>query len=340
MSFMAGLFGGGMNYDPYQGKLNQTVEEQQRFVNALNAQTPEAIAAQRQLLTNLQSQAAGQGPSAAQAMLNQATGQATAGTAAALAGQRGAGANVGLLGRNIATAAGQQQQDLASQAATMRAQEQLAAQKQLSDLAGQQIGQVQTGLTQEAGATGTLEQIKQRTESERAARQGNILGQVLGAAGTILNPVGTVIGGALGKAATGLLSGGGGRGPAGADPRDYRAEGGMIGEPTGYFHKVKEGVAMAHGGKVPAMVSPGERYLPPQEVEKVAQGKKSAHKAGEAIPGKAKVAGDSLKNDTVKKTLTEGGIVIPRSVMQSTNPEEQARKFVAAVLAKQKSKRK
>lgn len=94
------------------------------------------------------------------------------------------------------------------------------------------------------------------------------------------------------------------------------------------------------GGKVPAMVSPGERYLPPQEVEKVKKGVKEAHKAGKVIPGQAKVQGDSLQNDTVPATLEEGGIVIPRSVMQSKNPAEKAREFVAAVMAKQSLKRK
>ena len=338
MSFMAGLFGGGMNYGPYQGKLGQSVEDQKRFVEALGAQTPQAIANQQMLAQQLVGQTQGLGPSVAQASLAQATGQNAAQIGALLGSQRGAGANVGLIGRQAGQLGSQAMQQAAGQAATLRAQEQLAAQQALANLAGTQLGQVQTGLSQQIGGASSLEELKQKTEAQKAQNQGNILGQVLGAAGTVLNPLGAVVGGGLAKAATGLFSGA--RGPAGADPRDYKAEGGMIETPTGYFKQVKEGLAMAHGGKVPAMVSPGERYLPPQEVEKVAQGKKSAHKAGEAIPGKAKVAGDSLKNDTVKKTLTEGGIVIPRSVMQSTNPEEQARKFVAAVLAKQKSKRK
>ena len=95
---------------------------------------------------------------------------------------------------------------------------------------------------------------------------------------------------------------------------------------------------MAHGGKVPAMVSPGERYLPPSEVEKVARGEKSADKAGERIPGKAKVKGDSLKNDTVPKTLEEGGVVIPRSVMESKHPHWAAHKFVSEIMKKKKAR--
>lgn len=90
--------------------------------------------------------------------------------------------------------------------------------------------------------------------------------------------------------------------------------------------------AMAKGGKVPAMVSPGERYLPPSEAKKVVDGKKSAMSAGEKIPGKPKVGGakNSYANDTVPKTLEAGGIVIPRSVTQGKDAQSQAHKFVAA----------
>jgi hypothetical protein len=96
------------------------------------------------------------------------------------------------------------------------------------------------------------------------------------------------------------------------------------------------GNRFARGGAVPAMVSQGERYLPPNEVKKVAKGEKPAIQAGEEIKGKkAKVPGDSLKNDTVPKTLTEGGIVLPRSITQSKTPGKDAQKFVEALLAKQ-----
>jgi hypothetical protein len=92
----------------------------------------------------------------------------------------------------------------------------------------------------------------------------------------------------------------------------------------------------AKGGKVPAMVSPGEKYLPPSEVKKVEKGEKAAIQAGQTIHGKAKVPGDSLKNDTVPKTLEEGGIVLPRSVTQSKTPGKDAQRFVEALLSKQK----
>jgi hypothetical protein len=87
---------------------------------------------------------------------------------------------------------------------------------------------------------------------------------------------------------------------------------------------------MARGGKVPAMVSPGERYLPPAEAKAVKEGKKDPMKAGEKIPGKPKYPGNNYANDVVPKTLEEGGLVIPNSVMQSKHPGWAARKFVDA----------
>lgn len=119
---------------------------------------------------------------------------------------------------------------------------------------------------------------------------------------------------------------------------DFNAQGEPSQAPQGadaQFTNPTPEPAMAKGGKVPALVSPGERYLPPSEAKKVVEGKKSAMKAGEKIPGKPKVAGakNSYANDTVPKTLQEGGIVIPRSVTQGKDAQSQAHKFVAAHFA-------
>lgn len=97
---------------------------------------------------------------------------------------------------------------------------------------------------------------------------------------------------------------------------------------------IASGAALAaHGGQVPAMVSPGERYLSPKKVEDVKKGA-DPMKIGEKIPGKAKVNGDSYSNDIVPKTLQSGGIVIPRHITQSKNAPDKAKEFVAAVLAR------
>jgi hypothetical protein len=98
--------------------------------------------------------------------------------------------------------------------------------------------------------------------------------------------------------------------------------------------------AFARGGKakhkIPAMVSPGEVYLKPGQAKQVAKGKANPIKAGEKIPGKPKVPGNSYANDVVPKKLDAGGVVIPNSVMQSSDPAHNAYKFVQAVMARQK----
>lgn len=87
--------------------------------------------------------------------------------------------------------------------------------------------------------------------------------------------------------------------------------------------------------KVPAMLSPGERYLSPAKVKKVEKGADPI-KEGKKVPGKAKVKGavNSYANDTVPAKLEEGGIVIPRSVTEGKNPHWESMKFVRATLAK------
>jgi len=86
--------------------------------------------------------------------------------------------------------------------------------------------------------------------------------------------------------------------------------------------------AMAKGGKVPAMVSPGEKYLSPHQAQSVLQGKENPLNGKTFHGGKAKVKGDSYENDTIPVTLEEGGCVIPRSVLQSDQPMKNAIKFV------------
>ncbi len=85
------------------------------------------------------------------------------------------------------------------------------------------------------------------------------------------------------------------------------------------------------GGKVPVMLSPGEVYVPPNKVKEVADGKKTAKAAGRTVQGKAKVEGDSKKNDTVPAKLESGGVVVPRT---QANSNDAAEKFVQAILAK------
>lgn len=102
------------------------------------------------------------------------------------------------------------------------------------------------------------------------------------------------------------------------------------------------GYALAKGGQVPgydeggsvlgsiAKIAPLLMLLskggPVNGEQMAAQGKE--------VPGKAKVKGDSPKNDTVDAKLSPGEIVIPRSIAQGPNAAANAAKFVEAVLAK------
>lgn len=124
----------------------------------------------------------------------------------------------------------------------------------------------------------------------------------------------------------------------------FKAEGGQIGPRSAvgrHFHghtMLTHTPKMAEGGKVPAMVSPGEQYLKPDQVKQVVEGKASPMKTGEKIPGKPQVGGavNSYANDTVPKTLETGGMVIPRAVTESKDAEAKAIAFVKAHYAKGK----
>jgi hypothetical protein len=86
--------------------------------------------------------------------------------------------------------------------------------------------------------------------------------------------------------------------------------------------------SMAKGGKVPALLSPGEIYLTPKKAKEVAKEGKDPIKSGKKVPGKPKYPGNDYRNDVVKANLDEGGLVIPNKVMQSPNAHWEALKFV------------
>lgn len=151
----------GQTFNQAQNGLAQ----QQALISALQAGGNQGISNQSTLANALMSQAMGTGgPSPAQAMLSQATGQNVANTAATMAGARGAGSNIGLMARQVGQQGAATQQNAVGQAATLKAQEQLAAQNALSNLSGTQIGQ----------STGAVNAYNQAAQNE----QGNILSGV------------------------------------------------------------------------------------------------------------------------------------------------------------------
>ena len=92
---------------------------------------------------------------------------------------------------------------------------------------------------------------------------------------------------------------------------------------------------LAQGGKVPAMISPGERYIPPSKVNAVASGKEKASEVGKKVPGRAKVAGNNPVNDTVPAALSPGGVIIKRTEAQN---DTDSREFLKEIQKKKLDK--
>lgn len=374
------------------GQTNQALANQTNFMNALGAAN--GIGNQSSVFNQLQGVANGTGPNPAQAMLANATGANTANQAALMAGQRGAGANTGLIARQAAMQGAANQQGAAGQGAALQAQQSLGALGQMGGIAGQQVAEQGNATNSEAAtALGQQGNILGSMGSQNQAgvgMQSNLNNNNSSIAGINTKGQQQMLGGAM-NGISALMASGGEVPTANITntipqqkPNPFAVMGNtMAGNPSGQdsgmfdFGRgagmaLKAGIkglfgpstpnpeatyqanptsenfvgpsmagigpsedqGYAKGGKVKAMVSPGERYLNPSEVEKVAKGRKEASVAGEKIPGKAKVKGDSLKNDTVPKTLEEGGIVLPKSVMESKHPHWAAHKFVSAILAK------
>lgn len=300
------------------------------FLHALQGQG--GIQNQAAVFNQLQNVAAGQGPNPALAQLQQATGQNIAGQTALMASQRGAGANVGLLGRQAAMQGANIQQQAANQAAILQANQQLAALNQLGSIAGQQVGQ-------QAQATGAYNQFAQGQQQNllnsiagqnqaQVSNQSSINAANAGLAGSVMQGqqalMGNVMGG-IGSAITGAPTG--------------KAGGGVVEATAPKGPKSKAGqYLMAKGGKVPTLLSPGEKYLTPDQAAQVKSGSANPMTIGKTVPGTPAIGGaqDTYANDTVPAMLQEGGIVIPRSVVNGKNPQKQAIDFVKAVMARQR----
>lgn len=191
---------------------NQTqtaLKSQEDLLNALAPQGTQGMASQLQLGNQLNDQAQGRGPNPAQAQLAQNTSQNVANQASLMAGQRGAGANPAMFARLAAQQGSNIQQNSVGQAATLGAQQQLAAQQQLQQLAATQLGQQQgavTGYNQaaqseqqnllnaqsatnmaSAGVAANINNTNSATQIQNSKAQQGIFGGLLGGAGGILS---------------------------------------------------------------------------------------------------------------------------------------------------------
>lgn len=306
---------------------------QKNFADALAAQN--GLGNQSSVYNQLQGVANGTGPNPAQAMLAQATGNNVANQAALMAGQRGSGANAGLLARQAAMQGGALQQNAAGQGASMQANQSLNALNQLGSLANQQVANQQAGL--------------QNYNNTAQSQYGNVLGAInaqnqagVNMTGNINNAtasehnsntsgVGGIIGGALsgaGLGATKAYDGG-----LIEQPQHMYAQGGAV-KPS-HAHPEVVMHLLAAGGEAPNKSMPGKKQ--PMFSHKPLVGEQLAAK-GKVVPGKAKVKGNSIKNDTVPAVLSPKEIVLPRSVTMSDDPAGNAAKFVAAILRKKGGK--
>lgn len=367
MSFLSQIFSGGTTngtgttvptnpniINPYQNAdqlnqatagVNQQLMNQQGLQNQLGAQNglgnQSSVYNQQQGLANaLMAQSQGAGPNPAQAQLAQNTGANVSNQAALMAGQRGASANPALIAREAAQQGAATQQNAVGQAATLQAQQQLAAQQQLQQqqqnlagLATQQAGQQIQGQNTLTGQNLNQQQAIMGSLSQQNATQAGITNtQQAGQnalnegnqkeANTILNSIPQAAGSALS-----LLAGGGEvknpkLGAVGSDhrfpehamlPPHLKSIATLYHGDSYKTHSYQEQTKMAYGGET----SVGEKL-----------------KQGGGVPGKAKVKGDSLKNDTVAAKLSPGEVVLPRSVMQSDDPASAAAQFVEGIQKK------
>jgi hypothetical protein len=416
--------------------------QQQNLANQVQPGTTQGLNTQAALTGQLEGVVNGTGPNAAQTALNQNTATNVANQAALMSGQRGAGANAGLIARQAAQQGAATQQQAVGQGATLQAQQAIAAQGQLANLASIQVGQGATAVQGVNNAQQNEQNILQgaNTSANNAnvAQQSNLNSVNAGVASGNQEQAGNVVSG-IGSAASNLpvvgslfakggevgdhhcagsactdrahyahmmadggplsvtpaspvaqegvgpwlnsgndssngpsvaaapnvpqlsnpfqksSSSGGSPSPAspssatsannfGASPLSMPSLGSSsgLGSAPGAASLGGAGGAgsaadlaavaaykggemkgehghvaafLSDGGPVKAMLSPGERYLDPSEVEAVVKEGKNPLKAGVKVPGKPKVKGDSLKNDIVPADLKEGGVVIPRHIM-------------------------
>ena len=308
------------SYQGVQGSLAQ----QQALLQALGAQN--GIQNQQQVYQQLQDIAAGKTGNVAQTQLAQATGANVANQAALMAGQRGAGANVGMMGRQAAQQGAQAQQQAAGQAASLMAQQQLGAIQNAGNLATTQVGQQQAAQNAALQAQLQQQQTLQGANTAYSQQQAEMAKGMMGIGGAGVGGLAQGVGAGLPSLLkTAPKAHGGEIEPNFASGGQVNRR--MLSRPSviqSYLQKINPGIMPMQMPQMTPMMSGGDVG--------------SALKAGGHVPGQANVTGDSLQNDTVHAMLSPGEIVLPRSVTQSANPVEASARFVAAMQAKKGKK--
>lgn len=336
----------------FQGNLTSGLGQQQNLYDQLAAQNGvqnqgNVFQQQQQLAQQLQAQTQGQGPNPAQAALAQATGANTSNQAALMAGQRGAGANAGLIARQAAMQGGANQQGAVGQSATMQAQQQLAAQQQLqqqqasmANVAGQQVGQQQqqgNAYTQNAlGATTGFLNAATGLQSNANNVNGSMAAQNAKGQYGLLSGIGTALAMAQGGQVPSYAIGGDVQGGQGGSMLASFMNGQI-----GSFQNPGDNASMGMPKKSKEKDPTGATTTTPTQITDTSNptqtldiGSLDMKSKGGHVGGQAKVKGDSYKNDNVPALLSPGEVVIPRRIMQGPDAANKSAQFVAAILAK------
>ncbi len=333
-SFVSNALGLGTQHTTSAAGNNGIITQQDIVpqINAANAGVSSNIANQNAFAQALQTQMNGGGPNLANSLLANATGQNVSNQASLMASQRGTGSNAGLIARNAARQGAEIQQGAAGQAAVNRQQQQLGAESGLASTYGN-IGQEQgQNLATLEGAQGA-----QNAAVSGATNESNKLNT------DITNQNNKTTMSMISGAAQALGAEGGKIDESGFDStKDYSAELPDHLKHISQLYHSHMSHNYAKGGKVKALVSPGEKILEPKDVKKFAEGKGSPMELGKTVPGKPKVPGakNDYANDTVPADLKVNSIVVPRSETKSKNPVKDSADFVQAVIEKQGKKKK
>lgn len=306
-------------------------------------QQQQDVYGQQQTLANqLLAQTQGQGPG--QQLIAQQQGQNAAQQGALMASARGAQANPALIARQAAMAGAQGNQQALNAQSALQLQSQGALAQQQAQMGNQAIqGQsVQQGaIAAQNNANLGAQGINANISGQNAAKTGSIFGSVLGAGGSLLGNLGLAHGGAVpNKMAFG----------GSADPSAP-----MIGDPMGSVGtNTNDIVGLPSYANLQPMQAPAPKAAPSSGgggdsggggglgsilSSLFAQGGQVSYGqmlAGGNVPGKAKVSGDSEKNDVVPTMLSPGEVVLPRSVTQSPDAEKKAAEFMAHLKSKKK----
>lgn len=342
-------------------------------VGAGYTQTQGILGQQDALAQQLQAETLGAGPNPAQNALNQNTGENIEQAAALAAGTRGAGTNAGLIASNAAGQGAKVQQQAVGQAATLQAQQQLAAQAQLQAQQQSEAGVIQneqgiqgnlygasanannaqnnTGVANYAQAQGVNAQTAQANANAANKTTSGLL-QGVGSLAALFAEGGTVPPHMkkMAEIYHPHLAGGGevnfGVSSPGNVPIstpvveqdnkvDPKADASAVSSIGGKFQKKG---ASSSGSSSPALLDAGDTKAAPTTLY-AAQGGK-ALKAGGQVPGTPKVNRDAYSNDTVSAKLTPGEVVIDLDTLKDKGKLGQMARFIAANIERKKAGRK